>query len=58
MIIKLALENGWGYGKIQGEMKKLGYHVSVSYVRDVLPRNKIRFCFSDATGICEANAAC
>jgi putative transposase len=41
IIMKLALENGWGYGRIQGEMKKLGYHVSVSYVRDVLKRNGI-----------------
>jgi putative transposase len=50
IIIKLALENGWGYGRIQGEMKKLGYHVSVSYMRDVLSRKKI-FFFSDAISI-------
>lgn len=41
IIIKLAMENTWGYGKIQGEMKKLGYHVSISYVRDVLKKRGI-----------------
>ncbi len=41
IIIKLVTENIWGYGKIQGEMKKLGYHVSPSYVCDVLKKNGI-----------------
>ena len=41
IIIKLAMENTWGYRRIQGEMKKLGHLVSASYVRDVLKRNGI-----------------
>ena len=41
ILIKLAMENDWGYGKIQGEMKKLGHSVSIRYVRDVLKRHGI-----------------
>jgi putative transposase len=31
LIVKLARENNWGAGKIQGELKKLGYRVSERY---------------------------
>ena len=37
LIVQLAEENTrWGYGKIAGELQKLGYDVSVSTVRNVL----------------------
>lgn len=42
LIIRLAKENlRWGYGKIEGELLKLGYKVSISTVRNVLDRNGI-----------------
>ena len=42
MIIRLARENGrWGYGKIEGELLKLGFTVSVSTVRNALNRHGI-----------------
>ena len=40
LIIKLARENPiWGYGKIQGEMKKLGIAISQTTIRRILIRN-------------------
>ncbi len=42
LIVRLAKENlRWGYGKIEGELLKLGYKVSLSTVRNVLDRNGI-----------------
>ena len=42
LIIRLARENGrWGYGKIEGELLKLGFTVSASTVRNVLNRHGI-----------------
>ena len=42
LIGRLARENGrWGYGKIEGELLKLGFDVSVSTVRNVLKRHGI-----------------
>ena len=42
LIVRLAKENiRWGYGKIEGELFKLGYKVSISTVRNVLDRNGI-----------------
>ena len=42
LIVRLAKENiRWGYGKIEGELLKLGYRVSISTVRNVLNRNGI-----------------
>ena len=39
LILRLAKENPtWGYGKLEGELVKLGYDVSRSTVRDVLKR--------------------
>ncbi len=40
LIVRFSKENpSWDYGKIQGELLKLGYLVSVSAVRDVLKRH-------------------
>jgi putative transposase len=40
--VRLARENGrWGYGKIEGELLKLGFTVSISTVRNVLDRHGI-----------------
>ncbi len=40
LILRLAKENPlWGYGKIQGELKKLGINISQATIRRVLMRN-------------------
>src|ERR1035438_6733473 len=40
LIVRLAEENnGWGYKRISGELKKLGHRACPSYVRDVLRRH-------------------
>ncbi len=46
LIVRLAKENTrWGYGKIVGELQKLGYDVSESTVRNVLKTHDIlRVC--------------
>jgi putative transposase len=42
LIVQMAQENArWGYGKIEGELLKLGFAVSESTVRDVLKRHRI-----------------
>ena len=42
LIIRLARENSrWGYGKIEGELLKLGFTVSASTVRNVLNHHGI-----------------
>ena len=42
LIIRLAQENArWGYGKIEGELFKLGFKVSQSTIRNVLNRHGI-----------------
>ena len=42
LIVRLAKENTrWGYGKIAGELQKLGYEVSESTVRNILRANDI-----------------
>jgi hypothetical protein len=39
LIVQLAKENlRWGYGKIEGEMRKLGFKISISSVRNILNR--------------------
>ena len=42
LVLRLARENpGWGYGKLEGELGKLGYTLAQSTIRDVLRRNKV-----------------
>ena len=42
LIVRLAMENlRWGYYKIEGELTKLGFNVSLTTVRNVLGRNGI-----------------
>ena len=42
LIVRLAKENlRWGYYRIEGELKKLGFGVSLTTVRNVLDRNGI-----------------
>lgn len=42
LIIRLAQENSrWGYGKIEGELLKLGFKVSQTTIRNVLNRHDI-----------------
>jgi transposase len=42
LIVQLAKENlRWGYGKIEGEMRKLGFKISISSVRNILNRYDI-----------------
>jgi putative transposase len=41
LIVKLARENAWGAGKIQGELQKLGYCVSETTILNVLRRHDI-----------------
>jgi len=41
-IMRLAKENlCWGYGKLRGELFKLGYRISASSVRNILKQHRI-----------------
>lgn len=42
LIVQLALENDWGYDKIEGELIKLGIVVSPTTIRNVLKENGIK----------------
>jgi putative transposase len=51
LIVKMARENArWGYEKIQGELLKLGYKLSVSSVRNILKRHRITPSSQRSTG--------
>jgi putative transposase len=42
LILRLAKENPtWGYGKLEGELRKLGYSLGRSTIRDMLRRRRI-----------------
>lgn len=42
LVLRLAKENGhWGYGKIEGELKKLGIKISLTSIRNILNRHGI-----------------
>ncbi|CAA9225304.1 MAG: hypothetical protein AVDCRST_MAG93-629, partial [uncultured Chloroflexia bacterium] len=42
LLLRLAMENPtWGYGKLEGELRKLGYDIGRSTVRDVLKRQHV-----------------
>jgi putative transposase len=42
LVLRLAAENArWGYSRIHGELRKLGYAISRSAVRDVLKRHHV-----------------
>lgn len=42
LVVRLANENStWGYGKLQGELLKLGFDIGCSTIRDVLKRQHV-----------------
>jgi putative transposase len=42
LILRLARENvSWGYGKIEGELRKLGFKVAQTSIRNILDRHGI-----------------
>ena len=42
LLLRLAKENPtWGYGKLEGELGKLGYDIGRSTIRDVLKRRRV-----------------
>jgi len=41
LILRLARENDWGYGKIVGELRKLGYVVSAQTIANILKKHHI-----------------
>ena len=42
LVLRLAKENPrWGYGKLEGELGKLGYEIGRSTIRDVLKRLRV-----------------
>lgn len=41
LVLRLARENAWGAGKIQGELIKLGYRLGETTVRDILRQHGV-----------------
>jgi putative transposase len=39
IILRLAKETGWGYGRIQGELKKLGITVAANTIKKIMIKN-------------------
>ena len=44
LVLKLARENTWGYGRIAGELAKLGIVVSESNIKNILAANGLPPC--------------
>ena len=42
LVVRLARENDWGNGKIEGELIKLGYEINDETVANILKRHAIR----------------
>lgn len=52
LIVQMAKENpAWGYGKLEGELGKLGYQIGRSTIRDVLKRHHGYCCNRVGTAI-------
>ncbi|HSH79765.1 MAG TPA: hypothetical protein VLA19_14670 [Herpetosiphonaceae bacterium] len=48
LLLRLATENPrWGYGKLEGELGKLGYDIGRSTIRDVLKRRALPLTMVD-----------
>jgi putative transposase len=41
LVVRLARENDWGGGKLHGELKKLGFNMSETTLRQILRRHGI-----------------
>jgi putative transposase len=41
LVCRMARENGWGYARVQGELKKLGIEMAKSTVANILRRNAL-----------------
>jgi putative transposase len=51
LIVRLAKENPrWGYDKIQGELRKLGYKLGSTPVRNILKKHRIKPATHRSTG--------
>ena len=44
LALRMAEENAWGYVRIAGELKKLGHHLSPSWVRDLVKKHGLPPC--------------
>ena len=51
LVCRMARENEWGYGRIQGELKKLDIEISKTSVANILRRNGL-------AGVCQESAQC
>ena len=49
LVLKFAVDNDWGYGKISGELLKLGYTVSEQTVANILKQHGIPVWFTKSS---------